>query len=67
MELRGIHVHADALLSALKEELNREPTADEYEAWRDYVQSDIPEWLRDNIRAYRETDAYRKASGQEVG
>lgn len=58
--MRGTHVSADDLFSTLKEELNRPPTTQEFESWRDYVQSDIPEWLRDNIRAFRDTDAYSK-------
>ena len=64
--MRGIHVSADDLFSTLKDELGRRPTAQEYQSWRDYVQSDIQGWLRDNIRAFRETEAYDKMS-KEVG
>lgn len=56
--MRGIHVSTKDLLSTLKDELGRQPIAQEYQSWRDYVQSDVQEWLRDNIRAFRETDAY---------
>ena len=56
--MRGIYVSTEDLLSTLKGELGRQPTTQEYQSWRDYVQSDIQEWLRDNVRAFRETDAY---------
>ena len=58
--MRGIHVSTEDLLSTLKDELGRQPTAEEYQSWRDYVQSDTTEWLRDNIRAFRETDAHSR-------
>ena len=56
--MRGIYVSTEDLLSTLKDELGRQPTAQVYQSWRDYVQSDTTEWLRDNIRAFKETDAY---------
>jgi len=58
--VRGIYVSTEDLLSTLKDELGRPPTTQEYQSWRDYVRSDTTEWLRDNIRAFRETDAYSR-------
>ena len=58
--MRGIYVSTEDLFSTLKDQLGRQPTTQEYQSWREYVQSDIQDWLRDNIRAFRETDAHSR-------
>ena len=45
-------IEAEAIKEALKWELEREPTLKEYEDFLNYLEVDVPEWLKQNARCF---------------
>jgi hypothetical protein len=45
-------IESEEIKEALKEELGREPTLDEYEEFLSYLEIDVADWLRENAKTF---------------
>jgi len=50
--VQDLVIFGSAIHTLLKEELEREPTTEEFLNFWNYLDVDIPQWLRDNIKAF---------------
>lgn len=49
-----IYIPFTHIANTLEEQLERTPTHEEIEKFHDYLTIDVPQWLRDNAKSFRQ-------------